>query len=53
MLMRELGDTTFARYERAWNLLVPALLKARLVIDPSDFAQWEHIPLFKLATLYG
>ena len=51
VLARELGDTTFERYDRPCNLLVPAILQARVVDDPTDFTQWERIPLFELAVV--
>ena len=49
VLARELGDITFERYDRTWNRLVPALLQTCWASEPTDFTQWERIPLFKLA----
>ena len=48
---RELGDTTFEGYNRAWNRLVPAFLQACLADDPIDFMRWGRISLFKLAVV--
>ena len=44
-----MGEATFWRYDKAWNLLVPAVLRAKLVSNPTRFMEWEGIPLYKLA----